>query len=150
MAVTAKYYSAFFDHLMRGKIDLINDTIKVMLCNSSYVPDQDNDAYKDDVTNEVSGTGYTAGGAVISGISISYNPATNVVSFDGSDVSWTSATLTGGNAPRIAVIYDDTPVSASDKPLIGYVDFGDDSYAPNGGTLTIAWNASGIGSVTVS
>src|SRR5690606_21921979 len=130
------------------EIDLDSDTIKVMLCTSSYTPDQDTHQYKSDVTNEVSGTGYTAGGTTISGgLTVSYNATTNVLSFDGADVSWTGATLIGANAPRYAVIYDDT---ASNDPLIGYVDFGDDSYAPNGGTLSISWNASGIGAVTIS
>lgn len=150
MAVSAKYYGLFFKSVFNKEIDLDSDTIKVMLCTSSYTPDQDTHQYKDDVTNEVSGTGYTAGGATISGMSVSYNTSTNVLSFDGSDVSWTGATLVGANAPRYAVLYDSTPGSDATRPLIGYVDFGDDSYAPNGGTLAIAWNASGIGSVTVS
>lgn len=148
MAVTAKFYSLFFESLMEKRIDLENDTFKVMLCTSSYTPDQDTHKFKSDVTNEVSGTGYTAGGATVAGgLTISYNASTNVLSFDGADVSWTGATLIGANAPRYAVLYDDT---ATDDPLVGYVDFGDDSYAPNGGTLSIAWNASGIGAVTIS
>lgn len=148
MAVTAKYFSLFFKSAFNKEVDLDTDTIKVMLCTSSYTPNQDTHQYKSSVTNEVSGTGYTAGGATIAGgLTVTYSAATNVLSFDGADVSWTGATLIGANAPRYAVIYDDT---ATDDPLIGYVDFGDDSYAPNGGTLTLAWNAAGIGSVTIA
>lgn len=150
MAVTAKYFSLFFKSAFNKELDLDSDTIKVSLHTSAMSPNQDTWQYRSSLTNEVSGTGYTAGGATISGMAVSYNAGTNVLSFDGGDVSWTGATLIGANAPRYAVIYDSTPGSDATRPLIGYVDFGDDSYAPNGGTLTIAWNAAGIGSVTVA
>lgn len=151
IAVTARYFSLFFKSAFNKEVDLDSDVLKVMLCTAAgYTPNQDTHQYKSQVTGEVSGTGYTAGGATISGVSVSYNSSTNVLSFDGGDVSWTGATLVGANAPRYAVIYDSTPGSDATRPLIGYVDFGDDSYAPNGGTLSIAWNAAGIGAVTVA
>lgn len=150
MAISAKFYGLFFKSLCNKEIDLDSDVIKLMLCNSSYVPNQDTHQYKSSVTNEVSGTGYVAGGATVTPITVAYDTGTNTLSFDAPDVSWSGATLIGGNAPRIAVLYDSSPASDATRPLIGYIDFGDDSYAPNGGTLTIAWNASGIGAVTVS
>ncbi|MGC5027072.1 hypothetical protein ACLQ3K_20175 [Tsukamurella sp. DT100] len=146
----AKYYGLYFKSLSEAKINLAADTIKVMLCTSAYTPDQDTHQFKSSVTNEVSGTGYTAGGATITGVSVSYNASTNVLSFDGGDVSWSPATLIGANAPRYAVIYDSTPATDATRPLIGYINFETDDYAPNGGTLTIQWNAGGIGSVTVN
>jgi hypothetical protein len=47
----------------KGLIDFDSDTFKVMLVTSSYTPDKANHAYRSSVTNEVVGTGYTAGGA---------------------------------------------------------------------------------------
>ena len=150
MAVTAHFYGKFFQSLCNKEIDLDSDTLKLMLCTSSYTPNQDTHQYKSSVTNEVSGTGYSAGGATVGSIAVSYDAGTNKLSFDGADASWAGAVLTGGNAPRIAVLYDSSPGSDATRPLIGYVDFGDDSYAPNGGTLQVAWNPAGIGAVTVS
>lgn len=150
MAITAKYFGKFFQSAFNKEIDLDSDAIKVMLCTSSYTPNQDTHQYKSSVTNEVSGAGYTAGGATLASVSVSYNAGTNVLSFTGNNVSWSGATLIGANAPRYAVIYDSTPGSDAARPLIGYIDFGSDDYAPNGGTLAIQWDAAGIGAVTVA
>lgn len=144
MAVSAKFYGNAFVSAFNKEIDLNSDAIKVMLCSSTYVPDQDAHQYKDvSVTGEVSGTGYTAGGATLSTPSVSYTGASNVFAFDGADVSWPSSTITA----RYAVVYDDTP--ATNKPLICYVDFGADVVS-SAGTLSVAWDAAGIATVTVS
>ena len=150
MAVTAYFYGNFFKAAFNKEIDLDSDVIKLMLCTSSYTPNQDTHDYKNDVTNECSGPGYTAGGATVTGMTVSYNAGTNVCSFDANDVSWNAVTLIGGNAPRYAVLYDSSPGSDATRPLIGYIDFGGTDYAPNGGTLTVKWDSSGIGAVTVS
>ena len=145
MAVSAKLYGNFFNSLGNKEIDLNSDTFKVMLTTSTYVPDQDLHNYKDDVTNEVTGTGYTAGGATITNPAFSYTTGTNVFKWDGDDVSWASSTITA----RYAVIYDDTPATDATKPLIGYVDFGAD-VSSSSGTFSITWSASGIFTVTVA
>lgn len=151
MAVTGKFYGLFFQSAFNKEIDIDSDTFKVMLCNSGYVPNQDTHRYKNQVTNEVSGTGYDAGGATVpGGLTMSYTAATNIMSFDGGDIAWTGATLIGANAPRYAVLYDSTPATDATRPLVGYIDFGDDSYAPNGGTLSLTWSPNGIAGVLVS
>jgi hypothetical protein len=68
-----------------------------------------------------------------------------VFSFDGADISWTSSTFTA----RYGIIYDSTPATDATRPLLGYVDFGADQ-SPSAGTLSITWDATGIGAVTVS
>jgi hypothetical protein len=122
------------------KINLASggDTIKVALVTSSYTPDFDAHDFFDDVTNEISGTGYTTGGATLAGQDITVVGASDVVKFDANDTSWTVATFTA----RAAVIYKSTG-AAGTSPLIGYVDFGADRVV-DGGTFQITWNASGI------
>ena len=65
MAVTGSFYRNVFAKAFNAEIDFNSDSIKVMLCTSSYTPDLDAHVYKSSVTNEVTGTGYTAGGAVL-------------------------------------------------------------------------------------
>lgn len=144
MAVTAKLYLNAMKHFFNGSIDLTNDTIKVALTTSTYTPNQDAHDYFDDVTNEVSGTGYTAGGATLGTKSISLDTANNYVKFDAADTTWSSSTITA----RYAVIYRSTG-TASTSELIGYIDFGEDKSSSNG-DFTITWDTNGIIRVTVA
>ena len=143
MAVTAKMYGNFILKALNKEVDWDSDTIKVMLC-SALTIDQDGDIYLADVTKtEITGTGYTAGGATLASKTIGYTAGTNVIKLDAADLAWTTATITA----RYVIIYDDTP--ASNKPVLGYVDFGENR-SSTAGTFTIAWNTSGIATITVS
>lgn len=55
--------------------DFLSDTIKVMLTTSTYSPNLDTHETKADVTNEISGTGYTAGGVTLASKTIVYTAA---------------------------------------------------------------------------
>jgi hypothetical protein len=144
MAVSAKWYGQALLKALNKEIDFDTDVIKVMLCTSAYVPDQDAHVYKDvSVTSEVTGTGYTAGGATLASKTIAYTAATNIIALDAADVTWAASTITA----RYAVIYDDSP--ASNKPLLAYVDFGADQ-SSNNGNFTITWDANGILKITVA
>lgn len=55
--------------------DFLTDTIKVMLTTSAYTPNRDTHETKADVTNEISGTGYTAGGVTLASKTITYTAA---------------------------------------------------------------------------
>ena len=46
-----------------GSIDFDTDTFKVMLVTAAYVENKDTHTKRSDITNEVVGTGYTAGGS---------------------------------------------------------------------------------------
>jgi len=140
MAVTAKLYGKFLENLAKKQIDLVNDSIKVMLCTSSYTPDQDAHEHKADVTNEITGPGYTAGGVALANKTVTYTGATNVLKFDADDAQWIDSTLTF----RTAVIYD-----ATTNDLIGYVDYGADK-SSEAGTVTIPWDAAGIFTLTAA
>lgn len=145
MAVTAKLFGLFFKSLGNKEIDFDSDTIKLMLCTSSYTPNQDTHQYKSSVTNEITGTGYSAGGATVGTCVMAYDSATNTLKFDANDVAWTSATFSAD----IGVLYDSTPASDATRPLIGYILFGT-TMSPSSGTLTVAWDSNGIANVVVA
>lgn len=119
------------------------DAIKVALFNTSrsFTAADASPAYSS--TNEVSGTGYTAGGTAIA--SQTYNEASGVATFDGANITW-SQNASGFTGATSALIYDDA--NASDM-AIGWVDLGS-AVSQQDGDVTISWNASGIFTVTVS
>lgn len=128
MAVTAKAYGLFQKSLVEAKVNLASDTVKCMLVNSTYTPNQDTHQFKSDVTGEVTGTNYTAGGIAVANLTHAYDTATNTIRIDCDDPTFTNVTLTGAstNAPRIAVFYDSTPATDATRPLISWVDLGQD------------------------
>lgn len=131
-------FNSFKMKIMNGAIDLDTDTINVALVTSTYTPNQDTHVFFSDVTNEVTGTGYTAGGATLAGVTVTQDDIDNEGVFDANDVSWTTATITA----RAAVVYKSTGIGST-SPLICYIDFGADKVS-TAGTFTIAWNAEGI------
>lgn len=144
MAVSAKVYGLAIKSAFNKEVSWASDTIKVMLCTSTYVPDQDAHQYKSSVTNEVTGTGYTAGGATLASKTATYTGATNTIAYDAADTSWASSTITA----RYAVVYDSTGTDAT-SPLLCYVDFGADVVS-TAGTFSIVWDAAGIFTLTVA
>lgn len=131
-------YNSFKKKIMDGSIDLDTDTIKLALVTSSYTPDQDTHDFFDDVTNEVTGTGYTAGGATLTTKAVTQDNTNNKGVFDADDVTWSTSTITA----RAGVLYKSTG-TASTSALICYIDFGADKTSA-GGNFTVQWNASGI------
>jgi len=131
-------YNSFKQKIMDGSIDLDTDTIRVALVTSSYTPDQD--AHEDfaDLTNEVSGTGYTAGGTTLANKSVTKDNTDNEGVFDADNVTWSTATITA----RGAVLYKDSGVSATSW-LICYFDFTEDKSA-SGADFVINWAGEGI------
>jgi len=138
-------YGLFLKSLANKEVDLDSDSLKVMLCTSSYVPNQDTHQYKSSVTNEVTGTGYTAGGATLGSVTVVYDAPSNTLTLDAADASWPTSTLTA----RYAVVYDSTPASDATRPLIAYVDFGAD-VSSTAATFTLAWDAAGIVTLTAA
>ncbi len=131
-------YARAIEGLWQREID-IDHIFKVMLTTSAHVPDQDLHDFKDDLTNEVSGSGYTAGGATLENPTLTYTSATNKWKFDADDVVWTNVTITA----RHAHIYDDDAVLDVQKRLLALQDF-DSDLSSTGTDFTIAWDADGI------
>lgn len=144
--MASKMYGNLIQRAFNGEVDYDTDTIKVALLTSAYTPDQDNHQTWEQVKgNEVTGTGYVAGGATLSGKTITYDAGNNVTVLDAEDVTWANSTITA----RYAVIYDDAGAADNEKVLLGYVDFGVDQASTNG-NFTITWDASGIFRFTVA
>lgn len=144
--MASKMYGSFLLKALNKEVDFDSDTIKVALLSSAYTPNQDTHDYFDDVVaNEVTGTGYTAGGVTLGSKTATYDSASNVIVLDAADAVWASSTITA----RYAVIYDDSGATNAQKVLIGYVDFGSDQSSTNG-NFTVTWDATGIVRITVA
>jgi hypothetical protein len=102
-------------------IDLDTDTIKVMITTSAYTPSLAH-ATKSDITNEVSGTNYTARGTAISGVTLALDG--NTVEWVHNDITWLQSGAGFSNG-RTFVWYKDTGVDGT-SPLIMYATEGSD------------------------
>lgn len=124
-------YNSALDDLAKGAIDFDTDTFKIMLVTSSYTPNKDTDTKRSDVTNEVSGTGYTSGGDTTA-VTVTKDTANDRLDIDFGNVSWSSATITA----RGGVIYKSRGGLASADELVAYLDFTSDVTSTNG-TFTV-------------
>lgn len=125
--------------LATGAVDLDTDTFKLMLTTSTYSPNRDTHNFRDDVTNEVSGTGYSAGGVTLASVAVTYDTASDEVRIDWADAAWTTATFT----TRYGVIYKSRGGASSADELVALLDFGGDQTV-TGANFTIQFNANGV------
>ena len=121
MAITTAMCSSFKEELLKGVHDFENDTFKMALYTSSATLDASTTAYT--VTNEVSGTGYTAGGQALDSPTVTLSGTTAFVDF--ADETWTGASITA----RGALIYNST---AAGNPAVAVFDFGADKTSTAG------------------
>jgi hypothetical protein len=124
-------YNSAIDDMARGAIDFDTNTFKAMLVTSTYAPNKDTDDKRDDVTNEATGTGYTAGG-VTCACTVTKDTANDKVTLQFAAVSWASSTITA----RALVIYKSTGTASTDN-LVAYNDFGS-NVSSTGGTFSVA------------
>lgn len=114
--------------ILDADIDLVTDTLKLMLLTSSHTTDIDTQEFIDDVSaNEVSGTGYTAGGETLSGKSVTVDTINDRAYFDATDVSWATSTITA----RYACLYKDTGTPGT-SAIIGFYDYTSDKTSTAG------------------
>lgn len=135
----AWWYAAGLAGLANGDVDLVAHTLKALLVGNTYNFNQDTHNDPTDITGEITATGYTAGGQILTGKSVAQ--VANVVTFDSADPNWTSADM--ANVYGL-VLYDDT----ADILLI-YVDF-EGAYGQVGGTFTYPVPATGWGTITAA
>ena len=125
-------FNSCIDDVARGNIDFDTNSFKAMLVTSTYTPNKDTHDKRDDVTNEVTGTGYTAGG-VATVCTVTKDTATDRVTLSFAAVSWASSTITA----RGLVIYKSRGGASSADELVAYNDFGSD-VSSSGGTFAVA------------
>jgi len=137
-------YGKFAQKLLEGVFDFTSDSIYCALVTSSYTPDVDTHEFFDDITNEITGTGYTANGVALTSVSVSYDSVDNEAVLDADDATWATSTLTA----RGAVIYKRDGAD-SNSPLIRYIDFGQDEQSLVS-TFSVVFDAEGIINLIVS
>jgi hypothetical protein len=120
MAISQALCSSFKQQILLGEHDLDTDVIKLALYTSAATLSAATTAYS--TSDEVVGTGYTAGGNTLTGATVSLSGTTAYVDF--SDTTWTTATITA----RGALIYN----SSKSNKAIAVLDFGADKTSTAG------------------
>ncbi len=127
MAISSAICNSFKQEILVGTHNLTassGDTFKIALFTSSASLGAGTTAYS--TSNEISGTGYTAGGATLTSVTPVLDSSTAVCDF--ADVSFTSASFTANGC----LIYNS---SQSDK-AVAVIAFGGDKTVSSG-TFTI-------------
>jgi hypothetical protein len=112
------------------------DTFNMTLCTSTYTPDADAHDFFADITNEVSGTGYSTPGPALDTVVINLTITTDYLTVDFADETIASSSITA----RQGVLFDNTLAS---DPLISAHDFGAD-YTSSAGNFIIQPAATGV------
>lgn len=126
-------FNSFVRDVVTGAIDLDTDSFKMMLV--SVVPTtthKDTWTKRSDVTNEVTGTGYTAGGTAVTLTVAAVDTANDDVEITCSAPNWPSSTITA----LAAVIYKSRGGASSADELVCSIDFGG-SVSSTNGTFTV-------------
>ena len=129
MAITQAMCTSFKVDLLNGihafgttvaRAGTTADTMYMALYTSSATLDATTTAYS--ATNEVSGTGYSAGGQALTTVAPTSSGTTAYLDFD--DETWTSSTITA----RGALIYNST----QSNKAVAVLDFGSDKTSTSG------------------
>ena len=130
MSIVQTQTTSFKAELYQGIHDLTTDVIKIALYTGNANLNADTTVYSS--TNEVAATGtYVAGGATMTGITVSTSGYTAYVGFD--NVSWT-----GVITARCALIYNSTQGNKS----VAVLDFGSDKTSVTTFLITMPANTS--------
>ena len=124
-----------------GSVDWADNagtTIKVALVTSDYVADIDTHLNFEDITNEITGAGYVAGGIATLNRLVTVDLANDWSKFDADDAVWANSTLTA----RGAIVYLDTG-NPADSTLIAFIDFIADK-SSSAGDFIVQWHTDGV------
>jgi hypothetical protein len=113
MAIQQATCTSFKSELLIGTHVIGTDTLKIALFQSSATLGASTTAYS--ATGEAAGTGYVAGGATLSGVTITTSGTTVYVTF--TNPTWAGSSITA----RGALIYN----SSKSNKAIAVIDFGE-------------------------
>ena len=125
-------YTSCIEDAAKGAIDFDTDTFYVMLVSSSYAENKDSHTKRSDITNEITATGYSAGGKVCTAV-VAKDTGTDQVTVTFQSVNWTGFTGTA----RKAIYYKRRGGASSADELVGVNDFGSD-VTVTGSTFVVA------------
>jgi hypothetical protein len=114
-------YDSYLDDLQKGNIVPNTDTFFLLLT-LGYTPNKGTDTKRNAsgiVSGEITGTGYTAGGAATTA-TVSLDTTNNRSDVTFGSVSWTTATISASGG----VIYKSRGGASSADNLVAFVDFG--------------------------
>jgi hypothetical protein len=114
-------YNSFLLDWANGDVTPGADTFKVLLVTSEYAEDKDAHTNRADVTNEVVGTGYIAGGNTVAA-TVSLDTATDRLNVELAATTWTTSTITA----RKAVYYKSRGGAAVNDELVAVKEFSAD------------------------
>jgi anaerobic selenocysteine-containing dehydrogenase len=120
MAITSGICISFKKEILLGEHDLDTDALKLALYTSAASLSDGTTAYT--TSQEVVGTGYSAGGVTLTGVDVTVDSSVAVVSI--TDAVVTAATITA----RGALIYNSTNANKA----VAVFDFGADKSSSNG------------------
>ena len=133
MAIRQGLTNSFKNDMLQAGQNIITDTLYMSLYTAFSSIGPTTTAYTTD--NEVTGTGYTAGGVVVTGATINTDVDTGVVYVNFNNVSWPGASFIA----RGALIYN---TSSSNKSVL-VLDFGaDKSFNAVNNTVAMPVNSS--------
>jgi hypothetical protein len=118
MPSSTSFDSTTFD-IATGALVLSIDTLYVMLV-SGYTPNAKTHQKRSDVTGEITGTGYTAGGQALSGVTATKDTTNDDTLLTSTNPAWATSTLSATGA----VVYKHRGGASSADELVSYVDFG--------------------------
>ena len=127
MAITQAMCTSFKTELLEGKHDFTNgaDTMKLALFTSAATLDAATTDYS--TTNEVSGTGYTAGGGTLVNVTPTSSGTTAFTDFN--DLTFSASTITANGA----MIYNtQTGGGSGTTDAVVILAFGSDKTSTNG------------------
>ena len=116
-------------------IDFANDVFKIILMDTGFTFDIDNDAEYADVSGSelANGNGYTTGGNTLAGVAVTEDDVDDRCEVTWSSTSWTASGGPIGPTPG-AIVFNDT---VANDPIVGFIDFITEQTQVAGGVLNV-------------